>query len=377
MKILHLNAGNETGGGMHHILGLLKEFNRDEFVLGVLEKGELLKQAKKWGIQTVYFSNHLKLSIPLMRKIAGFIKKERIRFVHTHGPRANVYAKILKKMASFHWIVTVHSDPAHDFMGKGLYGNFLSHIHLNAIRHADRVIAISEPFRTNLNGAGVENRKIITALNGIDFRKKLDSPHVRDDFGFSNHDFLFLMVARLEPVKGHQIAFEALAQLLAGHANCHLLLAGDGSLTDKLKDAARDLGIENHVHFLGHRQDIDKFYGMADVTMLTSLSESFPLVLLESARAKTPVIASDVGGVAELLCDKSYGWRTSPGNIRELTSAMEEAMVFRDRGMLQSMGEKLKSHASSKFSLEIFAENVYNIYLSMEHVNDSIKSRWI
>ncbi|MBT2216749.1 glycosyltransferase family 4 protein [Virgibacillus dakarensis] len=376
MKILHLNAGNETGGGMHHILGLLKEFNRDEFILGVLEKGEMLKQAERLGIQTVYFSNRVKLSIPLIHKIASYIKRERIGLVHTHGPRANVYAKVLKKMAPFHWIVTVHSDPTHDFMGKGMYGDFLCRLHLNAIRNADRIIAISEPFRTNLHGVGVENNKIVTALNGIDFRKKADKPHVRNDFGFGEHDFLFLMAARLEPVKGHQIALEAFSEIIKGHNGCHLLLAGDGTLTDTLKRAARDLGVEKNVHFLGHRHDIDKFYGMADITMLTSFSESFPLVLLESARAKTPVIATDVGGVSELLCDKSLGWKTSPGNVRELTSAMEEAIIFRNKGMLKMMGEKLESHASSKFSLEIFAENVYNVYLSMDKVNLNVKSEW-
>ncbi|MGY0691315.1 glycosyltransferase family 4 protein [Virgibacillus sp. FSP13] len=369
MKILHLNAGNETGGGMHHILELLKEFNRDEFILGVLEKGEMLKRAQGLGIQTVYFSNRLKLSIPLIHKIATFIKREQISFVHTHGPRANVYAKILKKMVSFHWVVTVHSDPTHDFMDKGMYGDFLCRLHLNAIKNADRVIAISEPFRTNLHVAGVENNKIVTALNGIDFRKKADRPHVRNDFGFGDHDFLFLMAARLEPVKGHQIALEAFSEIMKGHKSCHLLLAGDGTLADTLKQVARDLCIETNVHFLGHRHDIDKFYGMADITMLTSFSESFPLVLLEAARAKTPVIATDVGGVSELLCDKSYGWKTSPGNIRELTSAMEEAINFRNRGMLKMMGEKLLSHASSKFSLEIFAQNVYNVYVNMDKVN--------
>ncbi|MEN1967767.1 glycosyltransferase family 4 protein [Lentibacillus sp. N15] len=377
MRILHLNAGNETGGGMHHILSLLKEFNRDEFILGVLEKGELLEQAKALDIQTVYFSNRSKWSIPLIHKIASFIKQERIQFVHTHGPRANVYAKILKKMASFHWIVTIHSDPTRDFMGKGMYGHFLCHLHLNAIRNADRVIAISEPFRTHLQRVGVENGKIVMAPNGIDFHKKVDKPYRRTDFGFSDQDFLFFMAARLEPVKGHQIALEAFAKLLMGRTDCHLLLAGDGSLMDTLKNVASQLGIEKQVHFLGHRQDIDKFYGMADVTMLTSFSEGFPLVLLESARAKTPVIASDVGGVSELLCEPAMGWRTTPGNVRELTSAMEEAIIFRDQGKLQTMGEKLENHASNKFSLEIFAENVYNIYLGMEHVHDRIKSRWM
>ena len=362
MKILHLNAGNETGGGMHHILGLLNALNREEFVLGVLEKGELYKRATSTGIRTVHFSSNTRMSIPLLHKMIRYIKREKISVVHTHGPRANVYANILKKLVSFHWIVTVHSDPRHDFKHKRLYGHLLTKLNVRAVKNANRVIAISDPFRSNLTKAGVEDQKIVTALNGIDFRKKTDKNYVKTDYGFSEKDFLFLMVARLEPVKGHHIAIKAIAEVVKQRENCHLLLLGNGSLQGELKTLARKLGIEAHVHFLGHRDDADCFYHMADITMLTSFSESFPLVLLESARAKTPVITTDVGGIGELIPNKSLGWRTNPGNVRDLTLAMGEALFFHKKNMLHLMGNKLHSHASSRFSVEIFAENVYNVY---------------
>src|SRR5690625_6287936 len=87
MKILHLNAGNETGGGMYHILSLLEAFNREEFILGVLEEGELLQRAKQADIQTIHFSHKRKMSIPLLRKMKQYLEKEEIHYVHTHGDR--------------------------------------------------------------------------------------------------------------------------------------------------------------------------------------------------------------------------------------------------------------------------------------------------
>src|SRR5699024_10652 len=162
MKILHLNAGNETGGGMYHILSLLEAFNREEFVLGVLEKGELFKRAKQAGIQTVHFSHKRKMSIPLLRKMKQYVEKEKIHYVHTHGPRANVYANILKRMAVFHWIVTIHSDPDHDFLGKGIYGYFLSRLNINALKQADRLITVSEPLRFRMVEQGVAHHKVTT-----------------------------------------------------------------------------------------------------------------------------------------------------------------------------------------------------------------------
>ncbi|MBY7144641.1 glycosyltransferase family 4 protein [Virgibacillus sp. NKC19-3] len=354
---------------MHHILGLLQVFQQnqsEQFVLGVLEEGELFQRASAAGIQTVHFSNATRVSIPLLYKMIAYIKREKISVVHTHGPRANVYANILRKLIPFQWVVTIHSHPLHDFIHKGRYGNILSKLNIHAVKHADRVIAISEPFRTSLTNAGVQDGRIITALNGIDFHKQIDRPYEKSDFGFAEDDFIILMVARLEHVKGHHTALEAFSAFLSKKHKCHILLVGDGSLKKALMDYATMLGITNQVHFMGNRNDADRFYHMADVTMLTSFSESFPLVLLESARANTPVISTDVGGVRELILDRSIGWKVQPGNIMELTAAMEDALRLYKKGMLSAIGKNLKTHASDKFTVEKFAENVYNIYISMD-----------
>ncbi|WP_077329225.1 glycosyltransferase family 4 protein [Virgibacillus siamensis] len=395
MRILHLNAGNETGGGMHHILGLLNEFNSgknpglqesqyemsqeflpgstketpisspDEFTLGVLEKGELLQRAQNAGIRTVHFPNRMKMSIPLMQKMKNHIKNEQIDIIHTHGPRANVYANLLKKMTPFTWVATVHSDPFHDFMGKGKYGNLLTRINVHALKNADRIIAISETFRNGLINAGFQGNRIVTALNGIDFHQGLSQTAAKKDYGFAEDDFVIIMVARLEPVKGHEVALKAFSEIAAKHPECKLVLVGEGSLLTRLKLLVNDLNISNHVHFMGHQQHVDPFYQIADLTMLTSYSESFPLVLLESARAKTPVIATDVGGVSQLIQGRQHGWKVAPGNTRELCLAMEEALYAHRKGKLQVIGDKLFTHASRKFSVQTFAEDIYNVYLKM------------
>lgn len=368
MKILHLNAGNETGGGMHHILSLLKQLNRKEVILGVCEEGELLKRAQNAGIKTVYFPNKTRMSLALIYKMARYIMDEKIDYVHTHGPRANVYGSILKKFVPFHWVVTVHSDPQLDFMGSGIIGNLYGRLNLQAIKLADKIIAISEPFKKNLVLSGVNRNQITTALNGIDFNKQIDTHYRKQDFGIRQETFLFLQVARLEAVKGHHIAFKALANLVKHRKDCQLMLLGDGSLKEELRNLAKELGIIDYIHFLGHRTDAEKFYKMADITLLTSVSESFPLVLLESARVQTPIITSRVGGVDELVQGHTGGWITEPGNVEELTKAMEDAYKLSAKGSLSTIGDNLHAHASTKFTLETFADSIYHVYLSMNDI---------
>ena len=368
MKILHLNAGNETGGGMYHILSLLETFNREEFILGVLEEGELLRRAKQADIQTVHFSHKRKMSIPLLRKMKQYLEKEEIHYVHTHGPRANVYANLLKKFAAFHWIVTIHSDPDYDFSGKGIYGYFLSRLNINALKQADRLITVSEPLRVRMVERGVEDHKVTTAWNGIDFQVKNKLSYTRQDLGLADDDFVFLMVARLEPVKGHQIALKAFSEIVKVRENCQLILLGDGPLRKELQGLSAELGISDKVQFFGHRNDAELFYRVADVTLLTSLSEGFPLVLLESAREKIPVISTDVGSVGELIKDE-FSWKVKPGCVHALIAAMKDTLICDDEGLLGQKGQQFYDFASTRFSLKTFAENIYNVYLTMEDIN--------
>jgi len=368
MKILHLNAGNETGGGMYHILSLLETFNREEFILGVLEEGELLRRAKQADIQTVHFPHKSKMSIPLLRKMKQYLEKEEIHYVHTHGPRANVYVNTLKKFATFHWIVTIHSDPYYDFSGKGLYGHFLSRLHINALKHADRLITVSEPLRVRMVEQGVSDHKVTTAWNGIDFQVNNKLSYTRQDLGLADDDFIFLMVARLEPVKGHQIALKAFSEIVKVRKKCRLILLGDGSLKKELKNLTAELGILDKVQFLGHRSDAELFYRVADITLLTSLSEGFPLVLLESAREKTPVISTNVGSTGELIRDE-FSWKIKPGCIQALIDAMKDALICDREGLLAYKGQQFYNFASNRFSLKTFAENIYNVYLTMEDIN--------
>ena len=362
-KILHLNAGNETGGGMVHILSLLKTLDKSSFILGVMEQGEMLKQAEAAGIQTVDFNGKRRVSFSLLKRIKNYITSENIRCIHTHGPRANVYGAYLRKRLPIHWISTIHSDPSFDFKGKGPLGYAWKKLHIQALQHADRVIGISKAFTQRMiDVTNIDPQKIVTLYNGIDFEDVSTCAFSREDFGIAEGSMVFMIVGRLEHVKGHHVAIRAFASFLEHEQNSDLLIVGAGSSEALLKEQVKELNLEEAIHFLGDRRDAATLYEIADVTMLPSLSESFPLVLLESARTKTPVIASDVGGVGELLTKDSLGWKVPAGDVQQLCAAMQAARRAKNAGDLSSIGERFHFHASDKFSLENFAKNVYNVY---------------
>lgn len=362
MKVLHLNAGNETGGGMFHILSLLNQLDRESFVLGVCEEGEMLKRARELGIRTVVFRQSRQLDLRVMKKLRHYIKEENIDIIHTHGPRANVIVHAMKHWLDIPWVVTVHSDPRDDFMGKGLKGNLMRRLQQRTIRSADHCIAISERFKKVLLDFSIPQEKITTILNGLDFDYQMERPYTREELGFQETDFLVVMVARLEPVKQHALAFVAFREVLKKYPKCKLVLVGDGPERNNLVNLASKLHMEEAIYFLGHRNDVDRILPMMDVELLTSKSESFPLVLLEAARAEVPVISTDVGGVKQLVLSEEYGWLVQDLSKNSIAVAIAEAVEWKEEGKLKGVGEALHNHAAANFSIDQFASQVQSVY---------------
>ena len=150
MKVLHLNAGNETGGGMVHILSLLNELKSESIILGLFEEGLFQQEAIKLGIQTVTFTQKNRYDLSALLSVVRFIRNNHIDIIHTHGPRANLYGYFLKKLTKVIWITTVHSDPRNDFLGRGIKGQVFAKLNICVLKKADHLLAISDRFKEML-----------------------------------------------------------------------------------------------------------------------------------------------------------------------------------------------------------------------------------
>jgi glycosyltransferase involved in cell wall biosynthesis len=125
----------------------------------------------------------------------------------------------------------------------------------------------------------------------------------RAELGAGEDSFVVGCVARLSAEKNHAGLLEAFAELLETEPNAILACAGDGPLADALRAQTSAAGIASHVRWLGAVDDMQSFYSAIDVCALNSNREGLPLCLLEAMSFGVPVVASDVGGVGELLAD--------------------------------------------------------------------------
>lgn len=358
MKVLHINAGLEEGGGKNHIISLLSQFDAGTVDLLVLEDGIVAKEAKKLGITVHVFAQHSRYDLSILKRLAQFINAHSFDIIHTHGARANFIFSAIQNKVSAYWLITVHSDPALDFMNRGIRGNIFTKLNLASLKKADHIIVVTDSLKKPLLKLGIDEKKITVIYNGIDFRVEI----AKTENLSKNEIFTLTCVARFHPIKGHELLLESLKSI--DFSDYVLNLVGDGELKNSLEKKVHQLNLQKKVHFLGFlgQPEVEKVITTSDLTILASYNEGFPLVLLESAKQKVPFIATNVGDISLLIPNKSIGWLISPGSTSSLTQALNEAYREWQSGELNAKGNNVHHLASTQFSIEQFYQSTLSVY---------------
>jgi len=152
--------------------------------------------------------------------------------------------------------------------------------------------------------------------------------NIRQSYGLNDGDKLMLNVARLEDFKGHDVLLRAWHACMREHSNAQLWIVGTGSLHEVLKDMVKQLGLQKNVRFLGFlpQYEVHALMAAADAFVLPSRSEPFGIVLLEAMAHGLPVVATDVGGIPEVLPEQGAVWQVPSDNEKALTDVMLKAL---------------------------------------------------
>jgi glycosyltransferase involved in cell wall biosynthesis len=184
--------------------------------------------------------------------------------------------------------------------------------------------------------------------------------HVRAELGVGPGDLLLLAVGNLYPVKGHSILLKAVSELSPCAGRVVVAMAGTGPEESNLRTLARDLGIEQDVHLLGYRADVTDLLESADVFVMPSLSEGLPMAMIEAMLARKAIVASDAGGIRELIPSSEFGVLVQPGDAAALTSALAD--VLRDRSLRERIGTAAHARAVERFTASAMADAYLPIY---------------
>lgn len=355
MKILHVNAGNEFGGGLFHIQSLFRGMDTIDMELLVFEEGPVADMARKSGITVYILSQQSRYDIRVLKKLRQLIQRNGYTVVHTHGPRANLFVSLIHRLIAAKWIMTVHSDPTLDFEHRGIKGKLFEQINLRTLKKPDHLIAVSKEIKSILMQNNVSASQVSVVHNGRAFSEDW-KPAAKD-----TSIFRMLTVGRLEKVKGHRYLIEALRQL--DFSDWMLTICGSGEEEVELKALVNRSGLTEKVLFLGwiDSEEVSRQFSKADVMILPSLSESFPLVALEAGEKRLPVIASEVGDVKDMIPSEQYGWLVPKGNSTALKKAIEQAHHEWKTGRLEAVGKSFYAW-SRQFTIEKQGNETVEVY---------------
>lgn len=309
-----------------------------------------------------FFSHYGKWYIQSLAKVLYDIKKEfPFNIIHCHTIFPDGFAgAFLKKELGVTVISTIHGS---DIMlypkrSKAIYDRTLT-----SLKNNDHVITVSDRLRQEALHMYPE-LSASTIYNGFDPQHfaPMDKYEARRKLGISENGRLLLYIGNLLPVKGLDFLLPAFAKVAKDAQDLRLILIGDGPLKKELYQLATDLQIQDRVSFVGRKPyaEIPQWIAASDVVTLTSRSEGLPSVLLETMGCGRPMVATDVGGIKEVLKDGETGLLAEPENPSHIATCYRKLFVERPE-WIDEWGKRA-SIVSKAYTWEQNAKNVLECY---------------
>jgi glycosyltransferase involved in cell wall biosynthesis len=306
-----------------------------------------------------------------VRALAGVVRQIR-RFrpdiVETHTAKAGVIGRIAAALCRVPVVVHVyHGHVLHGYFGAVPTRMFIR-IERRLANHSSCLLAVSKQVRSDLLalGIGTRNRFEVMPL-GLDLERfrVVDARRgdLRAELGIGAVPLVGI-VARLAPVKAHDLFLRAAARLKDRTPDVHFLVVGDGELRGTLEALASVLGLGGRVRFLGWRSDIERVYADLDLVVLSSRNEGSPIALIEAMAAGRNVVATCVGGVPDVVRHGETGVLVEPDDAEALARAMEDVLGS-DPARRAAMAARAREDAFERFGLARLLSDVDSLYTEL------------
>lgn len=294
--------------------------------------------------------------------IKAFIKLEELQrindydIVHVHTPIAAIYGRLLKlNFPSLRIIYTAHGY--HFLKGGSKLGWILYY-------PIEKIMAKFTDVTININKEDYEitkeklKPKKCYLLNGVgldlDKYKKLSSKEIqekRKEFGLKDKDFVVLMIAEINKNKNHIQLINAMDILKDKYPNIKVLCIGDGTLKESLEKQIILRNLQNNIFMLGYRLDVNKLINISDIGMLLSRREGLPRNIMEFMACGRKVIATDIRGCRDLVCNDNVGTLVKVGDYEETARAIEKYYILNDKSF--EVSEEIKKYDINNVNIEL------------------------
>jgi len=330
--IFHIRASNFFGGPERQILGHILAADNFRHRVVTFQEGKQVNEfqavCEEQGVAVTLIKTNSAYQLSALRQLCECINSEHPAIICCHGYKPLILSILARKKQK---IPIVAFSRGHT--SENLKVRLFEFVERKLYAYVDKIVAVSSGYAHRLQAQGIAGNQIVIIHNVINTEKfhgfLACRKSTRKDLGYQDDDFLVATAGRLSPEKAQKDLISAFAALERGNTQVHLLVCGDGPLREQLEEQVKACGVEN-VRFLGHRRDLDQLMPGFDLFVLPSLSEGFPNVLLEAAACHVPVVATEVGGVPEIILHGETGQLVEAGNVQQLSAAIASCVSDKD-----------------------------------------------
>lgn len=303
----------------------------------------------------------------VLKRMNSLARELRPDIIQSHAVKSHLLVRLSKLNTLAPWIAFHHG-----YTWTDLKMRLYNQLDRWSLRAADRLVTVSLPFREQLIRNGVNPARIEVVHNAIrpnwasEYRTLAARATLRAQLGIPSEHRVVLIVGRLSLEKDHQTLLEAMHRLATP---AHLVIVGEGPERTRIKQTIHHLNLVQSVTLIGQVPSAEPYYGIADVSVLSSRSEGSPNALLESMAARVPAIATAVGGVPEIVTHNKTALLIPTGDADAMATAI--ASLLKDESLARRLSEAAYQTVITRFTPEARVKRLIGIYRS---VLDSHKS---
>lgn len=295
-----------------------------------------------------------------MQDLIRLMKKMRPKVAHLNSSKAGL-AALAARIAGVPCVVfTVHGWAWNE--NRPLWQKTIIAVaYYITVLLVTRAICVSHELKRQAKWMPFVQKKFAVIHNGVHPQNTLPRLEAREQLLPSNKSTLWIgTIAELHPIKGLDILIEAFEHLASDYPDCELVIMGEGQERGALERMMKIEGVSGRAHLLGHVENASSYLAALDIFVLPSRSEGLAYVLLEAGVAGLPVVASEVGGIPEVIQNNVTGLLVPADNRPLLTEAMER--IIGDAELAQKLKGALHEKVLKEFSLTDMAEKTFALY---------------
>lgn len=367
MKILHLyTGGGEIYGAERVIYNLTSEQMKCSMYPEVIYfkrsgRNSFLELLNDHRIPVQVVLSRSKLDLNAFFTLRNICRRSSPQILHSHNYKGDIFLALLKRTMNGSALVSTKHGSTDSSARIRIY-DYLGDM---SLKYFDRVIAVSNFTKRRLIERRIPEEKIRVIQNGIDtmsfdhYRKG----RLRGELNLAPGSRVIGFIGRLGPEKGIKYLLEAASIICNKTHGVYFVLAGEGILKEETEAFIASNNLQGRIIMLGWRKDATELMPDMDILLLPSLTEGTPMVLLESMAMGVPVIASDVGGIGEVIEDSKTGLLIKPRDPQAIVNSI--STLLENTELAANISRNSIAEVKTHFSAHHMSEQYRQTYLSL------------